>query len=305
MLTAEQLETRRQGIGGSDAAAAVGLHPYKTMLELYLEKTGDLQPPDLSDNERVHFGNVLEEVVAQEYSRRTGKRVIRRNATITHKQHPFMLAHVDRLVVGESRILECKTADRYTQHLWGEEGTDQVPDHYMIQCLHYMAVLDRDACDLAVLIGGNEFRTYTINRDHDLEQQLIDQEAAFWRRVELGNPPGPSTSEDLSLLFPRDTGASVLADEPTLIHVEQLRALKTTLAELEQQKIDLENKIKTFIGDNAAVVDDENNIIASWKTTTSNRLDSKRLKADKPELYEQYATTQSTRRFLVRSPKND
>jgi putative phage-type endonuclease len=184
---------RRGGIGGSDAAAALGQHPQRTPYELFLIKTG--QAPDevavIEDNARMRFGRVLEAVIANEYARTHDVRVRRKNVIVRHPKYPWMLANVDRLIEGRRTGLECKNVDTYGYRFgeWGEPGTDEVPTPYLLQCAHYMAVLDYDVWHLAALVGGNALRTYVIERDAALEDMMIDGEHEFWRRVESREPP--------------------------------------------------------------------------------------------------------------------
>jgi putative phage-type endonuclease len=187
-LTPEQLEARKSGLGGSDVAAIMGMSPWKTAHTLYLEKRGEIEDEFL-DSEVIHFGNVLEDVVAGEYARRNEVKVERRNDMFKHKKYPFMLANIDRKVVGVRKGLECKTADKFTRGKWGASGTDEVPDYYHIQTAHYMNVLGYDEYDLAVLIGGNEYREYPLTRDPELSEMLIEGCVKFWERVEKGIPP--------------------------------------------------------------------------------------------------------------------
>lgn len=149
----EWLAARRKGIGGSDAAAIAGLNKWKSPVAVYLEKIGQAPEENVS-SEAAYWGTVLEDVVAQEFSKRTGLKVRRRNAILQHPEHSFMLANVDRLIVGEKAGLECKTASEYLKEEWKD---DEVPAQYLIQCQHYMAVTGYDAWWIAVLIGGNKF----------------------------------------------------------------------------------------------------------------------------------------------------
>ena len=222
MLTPEQLEFRMSGIGGSDSAAVIGVSPYTSARALYHEKVGDIEPDDLSDNDAVHFGNVLEDIVAQEYMRRTGRKVRRKNASLRHPDLPFIIGHIDRDVVGLPRALECKTSDAMAFNFgdWGPEGTDEVPEHYFTQAQHYMGLLPKvDVFDLAVLVGGNRFRLYHIHRDDTFIRDLFDADAAFWRdHVEKKTPPpiDPDHSKTLKLLadlYPGTTGEVIQLDE--------------------------------------------------------------------------------------------
>ncbi len=187
----EWLQRRMSGIGGSDAAAAVGLSRFKTPYELYLEKRGDLAAEDLDGVEHIRFGNLMEEIIAREYARRNGVKVRRRNQIIAHPKFPWMLANVDRLVEGQRVGLECKNVDAMAFRFgeWGEPGTDEVPEEYLLQCHHYMVVLDYPEWHLAACVGGNQLKTFIIGRDPELEEMLVEQELAFWQSVQSGQPP--------------------------------------------------------------------------------------------------------------------
>ena len=189
MLSPERIKERKSGIGGTDQEPIWGISPFKSQYELYLEKHGDVEPEDISHIERVHFGSILEEVIAEEYMRRNEVKVQRRNNLLRHKEHDFLIANVDRVLVGQKKGLEIKTADKYFAGSWGESGTDEVPDYYRLQCEHYMIVTEMPEWDLAVLIGGNEYRQYTLHQDQELSEMMIEKAAKFWEHVQQGIPP--------------------------------------------------------------------------------------------------------------------
>lgn len=212
----EWLLQRQEGIGGSDAAAALGQSRFKTPYQLYLEKRGELPPENLDEKEHVHFGNLMEEIIAREYARRNEVKVRRRNAIIAHPKYPWMRANVDRLVEGRRIGLECKNVDGMAFRFgeWGEPGTDQVPDEYLFQCVHYMAVLDYPEWHLAACVGGNKLKVFIIPRDAELEEMVIEQEHAFWERVQSGQAPEPdfehaSTGGLLKRLYAGTDGSEV------------------------------------------------------------------------------------------------
>lgn len=234
MITQEQLEARKQGIGGSDAAAAIGLSPYKTPLELYLEKRGEIKPPDLSDNPKVHFGEVLEEIIAQEYTRQTGRKVRRVNQTLYHPDYPWMLCHLDRSVVGgNGYALECKATS--IKEGWGEEGTDQVPEPILIQCQHNLAVAGKRVMDVPVLISGWDWRLYSVPRDDEFIRLLIEEEACFQDMIVKGTPPEPDLTHQttpalLGRMYPGTNGQTIeMPEEADHWH-------KTLLEAKEQSK---------------------------------------------------------------------
>lgn len=222
-LTAEQIAARKTGLGGTDMSVVLGVNPWKTPAELWAEKTELIAPEDLDDNELVHFGNVLEDVVASEYVRRRSARenrevkVRRVNRTLRHRTLPTLLANLDRDILGEPRVLECKTADKWSAGKWGDSFTDQVPDHYIIQAQTYAEVCDVEDVHLAVLIGGNEYREYVIRRDREIGAFIVEEARDFWRHVENKerievDPTDARAIDALRRIYPGTDGSTVVAD---------------------------------------------------------------------------------------------
>ena len=127
MTHQEWLEDRRKGIGGSDVATVLGLNKYKSVYQLWLEKTDQIEVTS-AQSEAAYWGNTLEEVVAEEFSKRTGKKVRRRNRVFEHPKYPFLRANIDRDIVGENAVLECKTANQYLANEWDD---DEIPIQYI------------------------------------------------------------------------------------------------------------------------------------------------------------------------------
>jgi putative phage-type endonuclease len=207
------LAVRKQSIGSSDAAAAVGLNPYKSQLEMWLEKTGrDASLPKLDPQEEespAYWGNILEPIVASHYTQRSGHRVRRVNAVLQHPDPklPWMLANIDREVIGadDVQILECKTAGINGARLW-KEG---VPEYVQLQVMHQLAVTGKQAADVAVLLGGQHLEIHRIERDESMIARLIDLERLFWDYVVSDTPPpadgSASAKAALRCLYPRTT----------------------------------------------------------------------------------------------------
>ena len=180
------LEYRKTGIGGSDAAVVCGISRYKSPVELWMEKTGQL--PSQETGEAAYWGNLLEALVREEFTKRTGIAVTKPTVLYQSVEHPFMLANVDGLCqdpVHGPCIFEAKTASAYKTGEW----EDAIPDEYMIQIQHYMAVTGYQGAYIAVLIGGNAFRWKFVGRDEELIAMLISLEEDFWRHVQKGTPP--------------------------------------------------------------------------------------------------------------------
>lgn len=300
----EWLQNRMKGIGGSDAGAIMGVNPYMSALDLYNDKTGITPPKDLSDNEAVHFGNVLEDVVAQEYTRRTGVKVRRRNAQFAHAKYPWMLANIDRDVVGASKLLECKTAGAYfKKDEWGEAGSDKVPMHYYIQCAHYMCVMGYESADLAVLIGGRDFRIYHIEKDAELEEMLIQKEHDFWNNHVLkGIPPEPTTKADIESLYGVDDGTSIEANITIMTDVLELESVKEEIKRLGAEQDRLETNIKGFMKEHTTLMGMDGSPLVSWKATAGRKsFDTKSFQKDHKELYSQYIKESAgSRRFMIK-----
>lgn len=212
-LTKAQLEERRTGVGGSDAATILGINPFTTAYELYLDKRGELVNPDADGYlaESRYWGSVLEQPVCDRYAEETGFKIQKANLLIRSKEHPFMIANIDRKVVGEDRRIgfEAKTAARGDG--WGPSGGSEIPPYIMCQVQHYLAVTGYDCWDLGVLIGNRDYRSYRINPIESIIEQLVEAEQEFWDRVENGVPPEPqwqskATTRLLKDLYPGTNG---------------------------------------------------------------------------------------------------
>ena len=190
----EWLKYRKQGIGGSDAGAVCGLNPYRTAIQVYYDKTSD-SIEDV-DNEAMRQGRELEEYVARRFCEASGKKVRRANAMFYDEKNPFMLADVDRMIVGENAGLECKTASPYSEEKWRD---DKIPLSYQLQCYHYMSVCNADAWYIAVLIYGRDFKYYRLERDDEVIENLIRIEKEFWNEYVLKqvipDPDGSKTAD--------------------------------------------------------------------------------------------------------------
>lgn len=334
MLTAERMKERAAGIGGSDIAAALGLSPWKTPLDLFMEKTGQREPDDISGNAAVEWGNRLEDVVAEKFSDDTGLRVRRKNGLIVDGERPFMLANIDRAIPGKPLGLrcglECKTANPFAakHESWGDgavfEGrgddlqivadNDQVPDHYLLQCVWYMAITGSDLWFLSVLIGGSDFRTYTIRRDPDLERSVIRRAERFWTQHVIARvPPAPTSLADLETIYAQDNGAAVDATPEvieTWFRVKELQQQQKTIElELDGAKVGgtsiggLKNKLRMAIGEHAELLlGSEGKPLATWKTTKPRKVfDLDAFKKDHPKLHREYLVEKpGTRPLLIK-----
>jgi putative phage-type endonuclease len=273
-------------IGGSDAPVIVGASPWKTPFELYLEKTGQKPADDLSGNERVYWGTVLEEIVAREYARQTDNKIRKVNRLIRDKQHSFLAAHIDRNVLQKPVILECKTAGIRQAAKWGEPGTDEIPDHYMPQVQHMLMVTGAEACDVAVLIGGNEFRLYAVPRDEEYITYLRKLELDFWQHVTSERPPEVNTYEDARMAWPHAVDGAVEADEEAYQAAVRLQQVTAQEKELEAEEKELKKLLMSKIADRGTTLLYNGQKLATWKEQAGREtVDNKKLKAEYPDVY--------------------
>lgn len=303
------LTIRKQGIGSSDAAAAVGLNPYKSQLELWLEKTGrdaNLPKADSQDeNSAMYWGNILEPIVAAHYTKRTGRRVRRINAVLQHPDPslPWMLANIDREVTGSSevQILECKTAGINGARLW-KEG---VPEYVQLQVMHQLAVTGKQAADVAVLLGGQHLEIHRIERDKTLIARLIELEQHFWQYVESDTPPPADGSESadraLRCLYPADDGQTLdfTGERNLSATFADWLSVRQSIAEAEQLEATLKQSLQQAMG-SATKANFETGCVTWKKAKDSVVLDVTRLLTDHPEFQQRYTMTKAgSRRFLV------
>jgi len=312
MLTVEQKEMRKGGIGGSDAAVVCGLSPFKSPYQLYLEKRGEAPASD-EETLQQRLGNLLEAPVAELYSEQTG-RTLRRQPMARHIQYPWMLANIDRQIIKDPRgpgIYEGKTTNEWS----GADlhGAEDIPDYYYLQGQHYMAVYDYVWASFGILIGTARFVWFDIERNDEVIAELIAREAEFMDRVLNGNPPpidGSARTADLiKRLYPTDTGKLITIDAPELIRAAaDLDGIKARIKADETEKTRLENMLKSAIGDaSEAVLNGFGSI--TWKRSKDSQrqmLDEEKLKAEFPEAYAACFITKTqpgSRRFLVKPAK--
>lgn len=295
------LEYRKQGIGGSDASVVCGINRYKSPVELWMEKTGQL--PHQEAGEAAYWGTQLEPFVRAEFTKRTGIEVSRRNELLQSEEHPFMLANLDGICevpdVGPC-IFEAKTASAYKVGEW----EDAIPDEYALQLAHYMAVTGYAGAYIAVLIGGNTFKWKFIERDEELISMLIQLETDFWNHVQDGTPPpldgSDASAKFLAERFPNSRPKSHIilpetADELLAQYDEACEELEA----VTERKQKAENLLKEMIGENE--VGTAGDRVITWKSVSQERLDSKTLRAEHPVLYKKYVNQTSYRRFSVKA----
>ena len=300
LSTEEWLEFRKSGIGGSDASVVCGINRYKSAIELWMEKTG--QWPNQEAGEAAYWGHQLESLVRDEFTNRTGIEVTLVKQILQSEAHPFMLANLDGICQHPNYgtcVFEAKTASAYKNGEW----EDAIPDEYVLQVQHYLAVTGYRGAFIAVLIGGNQFKWKFVERDEELITMLIQLEMEFWGQVQSNVPPSLDGSEAsakfLSERFPDSVPMSRLElPQEAAPLIEQYNLECDEIEKHTEKRQEAENLLKQMLGDNeAGTVKD---MVVTWKTITQERIDSKTLKSEHPKLFQKYANKTSYRRFSIK-----
>lgn len=332
MTSAERLEwlkNRQTGIGGSDVAAILGLSRYKSPLDVYNNKVGEVSYSEQS--QAAYWGTQLEDIVAKEFQKRTGMKVQKVNSQLS--RDGWMHANIDRAVVnpelsGNVRvldedkqaetgrllttdaILECKTASSFIADQWGPSQEAEIvagkavvehkiPIYYETQVQWYMGVTGAKRCYVAALLGGQDFRIYCVERDDDVIEALQQQCREFWFEHVLKQvPPSPATQEEVQKLFTQDDGQMVEAPNEVAADIGELRNLTERIKELEGEQKVVKDRICAALGEKTGFT------IAGEKACTfkyqkANRFDSTRFKKEQPETYAAYVKTSESRVFRL------
>ena len=287
------LEARKKGIGGSDAGAILGISPWKTPLQVYMDKVGAADP--IQDNDSMFWGRTLEPVIRQRYADVTNRKVVVPDTLITHPKFEFMIGNLDG-ITSDNRVLEVKTAR--SAEGWGEPGSNEIPDSYMIQVQHYMLITAIPVADVAVLIGGSDFRIYEVPAEPELMELMIEKETGFWSRVINRDPPEPITYQDMLLKYGRTSKESrVQADAVAIAAVARLKEIKA----IAKEEDELKTVIMAAFGESDTLMDN-NKVLATWKAGNgSKRFNAKLFEAENPELYKKYIVrSEPTRRLLLK-----
>ena len=292
------LRLRKSGIGGSDAGAICGVNPYSSAMKVFKDKTSE--EIEEQDNEAIRIGHDLEDYVAQRFMEATGLKVRKSNFMYRSKEHPFMIADVDRLVVGEDAGLECKTASAYNADKWAD---GDIPLHYVMQCYHYMAVTGKRVWYIAAVILGREFTYRKLEWDDALIERLISIEDNFWNNhVVKGIIPPPDGSKVCDEVIQQYFHTAKKASAIKLVGFdEKLRRREEILgfiSELQAEQKQIEQEVKLFMQENELASSEAFRV--TWKNIDSTKLDAKRIKEEMPELYADYGKVSHSRRFEVK-----
>lgn len=301
---------RHKYIGGSDIAAIMGMSRWKTPLKLWAEKTQKLPMADLSNIEAVELGTDLEEFVAQKFSQKTGKAVRRAPKEYTHKDYPYMHAHIDRLVTGSEELLECKTASFFKKDEWED---DEIPQEYILQVMWYLGITGRKIGHIAVLIGGQSFKYKQIEFDAELFNTMVEAAKEFWDCVQNDTPPAVMPDDDETLkdmysdhsefmieLYP-DKEENKVAMEALEEKIAYLQEIKAHQKNLEAERKEIETALKDIIKGNLGIKTLKYSI--TWKNQKGQySYDKEAMQAD--GVFDKYATQGINRVLRVNKNKD-
>ncbi len=296
----EWLLLRKTGLGGSDAGAVCGLNPYSSPMNVYRDKTCD-EIREQEENESIRQGHDLEEYVARRFMEATGLKVRRSNYMYRSIDYPFMIADVDRLIIGEDAGLECKTASAYNVDKW-KDG--EIPLHYIMQCYHYMAVTGKRTWYIAAVILGREFIYRRLEWDDALIAQLIGAEKYFWtEHVEKSIMPAPDGSKACDAVLEQyfHTAKNSAPIELTGFDgkLSRREEILAQISMLEQEQKQIEQEVKLYMKENESAVSGKYRV--SWSNIESTRLDTARIRQEEPEIYRNYAKVSTARRFQIKA----
>ena len=303
----EWLRERKNYIGGSEIAIICGLSSFdKTALDVYLSKVN----PDIVEltkddpnYEAAYWGTKQEEIIAERYAEERNVIIQTQPTLIRHPKYPFIACNIDRWVGNKEYILECKTSHFYKMKQWGDLGTDNIPESYLVQVAYYAAICDVPKVDIAVLIGGQDFRIYTYIRDKNLEEKLIKIACNFWHNhIEKRVPPKCVNTRDTFNLFPQSNNKQITAKDEILTKLEELKMAREEENRIQTTIEKLKVEIQEFMRDYDVLIDNNGNVIATWKNSTPRSFfDLKRFKDEAKDLYLKYTSfAKQSRVFLIK-----
>lgn len=306
------LETRKLGIGGSDAAAVCGLGEFKSAFECYLDKIGD-HPDGLSipENEPMFWGKVLEDPVAAVTAKRTGCVHVKATHMYQHRDIDWMLVSPDGIVLDPRRpdpgLYEGKTCSGWMAERWGDSEGDSPATYALFQAVHGMVVLDLKWADIAVLIAGQDYRRYRIERDDEFVEMLIAYEADFWDRVLRKDPPDPSGSpidkDLLQRMFEAVNHKEILVGEEMVELAGQYDQFRKIEKTAEKEKDRVGNMMRLLMGDAEIAVDVNKHVVCTWKEHDADQFQQKQFQEINPRFAAIYTTSEKRRPLYVPKTK--
>ena len=300
MLTEAQKEQRRNGLGGTDIGAILGFSPYKTPLDIYEEKTGDAVVDE--NNAFMQFGQDFEPIIIRHYEQSQQCEIVNACDTLYHSQYNFLFANIDGKVKNSNIIIECKTASR--SPIWGEPGTNQIPEVYLFQVAHYANIADAEKVDIAVFFREScEHVIYTYQRNVDLEEVIEKRAVKFWNECVLKRvPPAPINAEDCKRLYKSIKSEAKVANDEIEQKLARYKEIKAQSKKLKEEETKLKNQLVVGMEGNERLVDSQGVTLATYRERKgATYFNSKGLEETHPELFKQYqARREPTRMFCAK-----
>jgi len=293
-----QQPDRRTYLGGSDAAAILGVSPWQTKYQLWAKKTGLVTEVEDQAKQKIFArGKRLEPVILQMFEDESGLKVEHCNRRFQDSEYPFLAAEIDGETGNEN--IDAKTAQPFARHLWGEPGSDDIPIYYAAQFMHGLMVTGRDVCHVAAMIGLDDFRIFKIQRDDELIALIRQKELDFWELVQNQTPPPIETADDALSVWPTSHLATAEVSESVADLVQELKMVKAQIKGLETREAELKDAILPAFRDAEAIAS-AGRILATWKSQNASRLDQKAIAAAHPEIVERFKVTTSTRVLRIK-----
>lgn len=304
----EWLKARKTGVGGSEVAAILGLSNYATPYTVWLDKTNRSVPDDMS--EAAYWGIELEDIIAREFSKRSGLKIQKVNLMMRHETYTYAIANIDRAIVNPAisgtvrfkdgalttdQIYEGKTSSAYFDKMWGDELSDAIPEYYLCQVMWYLGITGTQKCHLAVLIGGQKYKQFLIERDEELIAMLFAEAGIFWRDFVLADiPPDPINLGDCALRWSKSMGGVIEADEAMaqkLAEYKELKALmKTAKSDLDDLKFEIVSTMQE-----AETLMIAGKKACTYKHQTTRRINPDAFRTAYPDLAEKFTETTTNR----------
>jgi putative phage-type endonuclease len=297
MLTKEQLAERKNYLGASEIAAVMGISQFKTPLQVYAEKVGLIEPPDLSDIEAVEIGSDLEDYVAKKFEKKSGFKVRRDNRDFKHKQYPYIVGHLDRWILSEDALLECKTTSAWNAKKWKDE---EMPREYIAQINVYCGLVGKSIGYVACLIGGQKFAWKKVKFDSKLFEKQVEAAKNFWEKNVLAKVAPLATEGDTELLGELFAGSDATEtlhfdaemSERVNAVIEARQGGTQSMKEAKEELESLSNQLKQLLGEYAVAATNMYNV--TWKPQrVAPFVDTDKMKED--GIYEKYEVFNQSR----------
>lgn len=295
-LTAAQLAARREGVGASEVAVALGLSPYMTPLALYQIKRGEIAP--VEETLPMRYGNHVEPFVLGEFSRlHPDFELVASPDTL--RRGP-MLAHLDAWVPGQCNV-QVKTAR--TRQGWGESGSPDIPMHYVLQVQAEMLLASVRVSFVPTLFGGADYDEFVVEADAELQDMIETGVHDFWQRVQRGEPPEPVTVADAIARWGRSSITDrVMADETVLQAIETIRSARESIKAAEAIEESAKAIVLRALGERDTLVGPDGKTLATWKASAApQRFDTTAFRAAHPALAAEFTKAgEPSRRLLLK-----